>query len=94
MARQFSTLPIFVYASIVKRKNRLLVTKVSAVFSITVEFAISIFSIIYIPVAFNTPLLATLDYEPNSGYSLIILTIGIIINSLIGYFNKTRKHFA
>ena len=56
--------------------------------------AFGLFLVIYIPVAFNTPLLATLDYEPNSGYSLIILTIGIIINSLIGYFNKTRKHFA
>jgi CubicO group peptidase (beta-lactamase class C family) len=49
--------------------------------------------LIYFPIAFKTPLFAIIDYEPNSGYSLIILTIGIIFNSLIGYFNKTRKHF-
>ena len=56
--------------------------------------AFGLFWVIYFPVAFNTPLFAIIDYEPNSGYSLITLTIGIIINSLIGYFNKTRKHFA
>ena len=50
-----------------------------------------LFWIIYVPFAFDTPILAIIDYEPNSGYSLIVLTIGIIISSLIGYFNKTKS---
>lgn len=48
-----------------------------------------LFWIIYFPLAFNTPLRAIVDYEPNSGYSLVILSIGIIISSLVNYFNRS-----
>lgn len=51
-----------------------------------------LFWIIYFPIAFNTPLFAIVDYEPNSGYSLMILSIGIIVNTCIGYFNKLKQH--
>jgi CubicO group peptidase (beta-lactamase class C family) len=53
-----------------------------------------LFWIIYFPIAFNTPLLAIIDYEPNSGYSLIVLSVGLIVNSCIGYFLKLRNYKA
>ena len=49
-----------------------------------------LFWIIYFPIAFNTPMSAIIDYEPNSGYSLVVLTIGIILNSIIGYFLRLK----
>jgi hypothetical protein len=50
-----------------------------------------LFWVIYFPVAYNTPLFAIIDYEPNSGISLVILTTGIILNSLIGYFIRSTS---
>lgn len=62
-------------------------------FILVLGIAFGLFWIIYFPSAFKTPLQAIIDYEPNSGYSLTILSFGIILNSLIGYTIKAkRKH--
>ncbi|MTI33164.1 serine hydrolase domain-containing protein [Xanthovirga aplysinae] len=53
-----------------------------------------LFWVIYFPIAFSTPLMAIVDYEPSSGYSIIMVTIGIILNSILAYFNKTRKNLS
>jgi CubicO group peptidase (beta-lactamase class C family) len=57
---------------------------------LSIGILFGLFWIIYFPIVFNTPLSAIIDYEPNSGYSLLVLTIGIILNSIIGYFLRLK----